>query len=916
ILARPDGVIRKVWRRVRKRAVSVGLAVALLAAVAAAGWLVVQSGSDRQLTALTKEFEEGINAEEWPSGHRENLEALTDRLAASAPDQADSARKRLTERATKRFRDGLQRARVEITDVPALEAELAWIAARDAEVGVTLNRELRDRLRGWRPILDLTSPFDRVAESFSPELVAVEAGQLRRVRRERMPPNVPTRTSSRGPLKVEVDFAPGWEDGTGYGVVFHLPMAPGASPNSGYTFRVVPVIRKTASDAQGAAANPSGNIATFRNPDATVRAEILRDGVVLREYEARPRVGSLRLAAERAGAVLRFRVNDEPQFEFVDAFPLGGDDTTVLGVLWSPQAAITRLQIQTQSLPSSASPLERADDLFDRGQFVEAVAIYQRATTDPATAAEALCKAGMCYVNVKRTNEALPLLENAMTQKGDRWPAIAACQLWLLFLESGRYDEAETALASTSAKFTPEQLARHVSHATRNKILSLYTSTKVNYFAPDVDLVRRSEAAVRISRLLDEEAGEQHNKQYQLLLALAVTGDYVQAREVGRQYMPFAMDQTATHPAALDTFPWAMRWYCWMMRQTGKAGEARTDLVRWRDEYLPRSPAGSPAWFRWSYMPMHLEFARINAEEQKINAAEWEIDVYLKDSPRPIHNYSFHAPAYLMKGFCRLEQGDAAGAVKAWDQGRWQSYTAEWKDGKRPPQPTPPGRNALMDHWMLSSLCDKLTDAEAKDVLRDLMAMLVQDQTMTQMAGIIQLSPDVLRNAWRSPRGRELARKMAFLQFGPVEHYRNLIRVLIYEKFRQELCDGKPSPEQDEVLWDGVLRLGNLFFDRKLSKAQLFPAALGWKGTIGVLGWGGVAHQLPPDTRGPVAYVLGLRYLKLNKPADAKMLFRTAVTDSAASSAVNRLATEEIAKLDGKPGPTLLPVAPPPRERR
>ena len=90
-------------------------------------------------------------------------------------------------------------------------------------------------------------------------------------------------------------------------------------------------------------------------------------------------------------------------------------------------------------------------------------------------------------------------------------------------------------------------------------------------------------------------------------------------------------------------------------------------------------------------------------------------------------------------------------------------------------------------------------------------------------------------------------------------------------------------------------------------KIQMFPLALAWKGNAGSLGWGALAPVVPPEARGPLAYAMGLRFVKLNKLADAKSLFRAAIADVPANSPLARLATVELAKLDGKLAPKTTP---------
>src|SRR4029077_15687753 len=88
------------------------------------------------------------------------------------------------------------------------------------------------------------------------------------------------------------------------------------------------------------------------------------------------------------------------------------------------------------------------------------------------------------------------------------------------------------------------------------------------------------------------------------------------------------------------------------------------------------------------------------------------------------------------------------------------------------------------------------------------------------------------------------------------------------------------------------------YMDEKLQVPQMIALTLTWKGTTNFLGWGGVAPGLEPSLRGPLAYVLGQRYLtRLKMPAEALPFFETAVRDAPPGSSLQRLAQAEVDRL-------------------
>jgi hypothetical protein len=83
----------------------------------------------------------------------------------------------------------------------------------------------------------------------------------------------------------------------------------------------------------------------------------------------------------------------------------------------------------------------------------------------------------------------------------------------------------------------------------------------------------------------------------------------------------------------------------------------------------------------------------------------------------------------------------------------------------------------------------------------------------------------------------------------------------------------------------------------------MFQGCLAWTGTAGFLGWGGLAPTLQPRIRGPLAYVLGHRFLGMGQRDDAVAAFHAAVADGPPGSPLRRLAQAQLDRLAGKHGP-------------
>jgi hypothetical protein len=306
---------------------------------------------------------------------------------------------------------------------------------------------------------------------------------------------------------------------------------------------------------------------------------------------------------------------------------------------------------------------------------------------------------------------------------------------------------------------------------------------------------------------------------------------------------------------------WAARLHAWSGRLSGQNGTYSEQITKNLGGALREGE--DPENRKRAFVPLRLESARNLAFQGDWKAAEAELDAYIAEYPTPIINYAFYSDPRFMKGFARLKAGDPAGATNAWKQGTYAKYLESIPPESRSPDGVPPSRKALAEAWAMAALSETLSDEDATKFLKGLTKSFGGDEVANQVAGSLNISPAIMRGAWTSPRGKEWARKMAFLDLTPNEYFWTGPRLLVYEKFRQELLAGPPTPEQDEIMWQATVGACEAFRTGELSKPQLFQLALAWKGTTNLLGWGGLGPKLKPELRANVACVLGWRYRKL-----------------------------------------------------
>jgi tetratricopeptide (TPR) repeat protein len=912
ILARPDGFVRKVWRKTRKRALTIGLVLALLAATAAAAWLVVRSGSTRHGVDLAQRIDAGIDAAVWPPEHRDQLEGWIEELRALDPAQAETARRKLIDRAVRRFREAIGRPRVASSEVPGLESDLKWLVVRDPETAHVLDKELHSRLRTWQTLFEAAPPFANVADVFSAGTVRVDARGLLPAPGVQPMQAGKMRTRSTGAARIEVEFSPEWDQGRQVGVAID------ETASGGYQFLLVPAQSPSAEErSQGPKAPP-----TFRESNYRVDLRVVRNRMVLRQHTLYLSAGPLRLAAERDGERLWAQVNDTEPVTFFEVVPIVSPEGTY-GLIWPEGAAVSRIRTASVLLPASASLLERADDLYSRGNYAEAMPLYEaqaNASRGTPNETEARCKVGLCLMAANRPDDAVQVFEAVAAAPGERWPAIATCQAWLIRLRQNRLEDAEAILNTAAVRFNRKQFAKYIPESVRQEINSSIPVSPAAYAMPTRALLERLEAKIKLVDLIGEDDSGPGERLH-LAMAAAMLRDDTRATAVARDLVEIELRTrlSAAEPSSSWNVLYSFYIYFWLLRQQGLLDRAEQELDAIRHgypmKYLPGVDPADLAYQRvlqW----LHMERAWVAFAKGDWVAAENEIEAYLPQAQTLGEHYDYYHQVRLARGFCLERRGDVDGAVKSWREATFSAFNQKYPNSRSPQtnRVPPRGRKALIGHWIAASLANDLTDADARDIWKIAVSEIANDPLMAQAAGSVQISPNVIRAAWQSPRGRELARKMATFDLHPVDHLRTPIRLLVYEMLRQGLFDGKPTAEQDEVAWNTVVRMCDQVFDGKLAKPQAFQFVLAWKGTAGSFGWGGLASAIQPELRGPLAYIVAMRYQKLGKPGDAITLQRTAVADAPSGSPLQRLAREELDRLTGKKsGTQSLPLAPPPR---
>src|SRR5262245_9131536 len=509
IRARPEGFVARLWRKARRNAgVTAAIAAVALATVVV---LLVVAGAARRsaLRDLADEVATRLDDEAaWTSERVEAVEGRIDALAASDPDAGDRMRQRLHERIAAWLGRLLSEPTLERSHHEQITAGLDLLAARDPSRGAVLRQAYEERLRHPEVFLDLKAPFTRLAGVFAPDdnRVRVEDGKLA-LREERgRSADVPvlTRLPARANVRLEATFDDSWEKGTRAGLLLGTGDASGTK---GYA-----LVLHT--PGGGPAERDKGKPPTFadiRARNGWLSLQILKNGLPVVEQRVRPGdlpPGPLHVEAKRAGDRLTCQVGGLPPLVFQDLFPLTGDG--VCGLYWPEGARLQDVRGSREALSARPSPLERGDELYLSGKFAEALAQYRRqvAASPVGTAGqEARLKEGMALAALGRLDDAGEIFERLAPKQGERWPYLAACQLWVVRVRQKRLADAESILDTLLARQPAggfDRLAVVLPREVLEKVVGDYADAGLGVYSVYLDpqWVVRLERASEVARLL------------------------------------------------------------------------------------------------------------------------------------------------------------------------------------------------------------------------------------------------------------------------------------------------------------------------------------------------------------------------------------------------------------------------------
>jgi tetratricopeptide (TPR) repeat protein/predicted Ser/Thr protein kinase len=888
ILARREGVAHKVWRKVRRRPIAAALMLVLTVAAIASGYFALRT---RQIAELERTIDGGQQAAEWTPARVTDLEAAIDRLRLLAPGRIDELRGRVHQRFAAAIEASIQQPRLQASDVTHIEADLELLAARDVDLAEALRAKLRTRLVAWQPLMELQFPFAEWESVFDPTVVdSLDQGLVSGGG------TVFSRTACRGRVRLEAEFDQSWTSASRLGLLLGADSRT-ENKDRGYAFLLeVPAIGRDRSTKEAAETFES-----VQKRRGKVRAVILQNEVPLREDYIPVPQGPLRLVASRDADRLSFQINDRQPLAFWHAFPVIDHDDRVFALEWPRGVPLTRLRASEQPLTPAASLLERGDSLYAQGEFFDALAEYQKQAIESGTSEfgqEARLKQALCLIAQKQPAEARKLLEEVAGQSGTRWPLVARCHLWAMHLREGALDEAYAVFEGLSWQHTREELQLLIPVELSNLILGQYRMGGVDWFVYRPNRLRDLTRCDTVQEFFGATGpggdwSDHDLTRLYLCRAYELEGDRKRA-------IALAETLFGEHPSLTDDT--GFRWfqicetYTWLLRLNGENHRALKEL----DLRL----YARPGVYREQHVPLLVERARIHVALDQWEEADEDLAEFFRLKPLESRNYHIHhAAACLLRGFSYERRGDLAASRQAWREGAPGEHSAyDWSEIYT--------MEGLAMALVLASLAEEFSAQGVDSIMERAIRRASGQINPSLVKGLLNtfmsdLTPEtiasIMRQAFARPHGRVVARQIALRQLPPDDLIRSSAGAILVAAVDQMLANGRLSPEQEAL----VVRLADdlyaAYYAGELTRWHVLPLAFTWKGLSNSMGWAGVAPSLEPALRGPLAYLFGLRFLRLNHPAAAEQLFQSAVNDAQPGSPLELVAQAELNLLGNKP---------------
>lgn len=845
------------------------------------------------------------------------IDRMTSDIQHYDPLSASTAQEKVTEQLVQRIERLLQEPRMDSKVRSQAEELLVFLNTRSAEKTTLLRGLLDQRNSEFALILNVEAPFQKMDRGFAAEEVSIQESSLIRSAKSlsRNQNLLPTQVQPGNDVEITAEYDGAWRRNHRIGVVLF------ADEKTNYSF----VVSSGSFPAEGPRA------------DAPALEQIIKGGgnVVLEIFKNEQRLCQrelaasqcdqpvLSLTARREGNLFSARVGHSLTLEIEDVFPLMPAGAGTVGLYWPAHAGLKRLAISGRVSPLRPSPLEKADSLYARREFGPARDLFRQQTVSLAGVQalknplyrEARYKQAICELQLKQQQLAISLLEEIKHPEDDLdgglWSLRALGQIWLFAIRMQNGELAKKTLDEIERHPYIQSREPHAGEAEHSLVSILLPADRAEiqgfyrlaqnsgflYLSSDPQRIAKLVELERVNGLLANPLTYRGWDQQSLVRAYRMNNENEAARLIMKKWLA-TQDYQGTAWRSLHT-----KEYAWITREAG----IPKDGLRAIDELL--EPTNKSNLDKGELASLHLDRARqvlsvaqlsefANDQEQQLkfrSTAKQEVEYVLAQSPGQQVEYRKHSDACLLLGLLLADEGNEAEARRIWQQGK---LTLSFRDGEA--HETLGGAIGTLNHIMCGSLADNLTLTEIKDILNSIATKELSANKAAAFAFVPKpFDIEALRTMWQTPRGREVARHIAYQDRGFRETMQLPVVLFAYEVMRTEAFGGKPTVAQDQFLWDTAVECYAEFMDQRDQWKVTFDvmAALGlagiWTGESSAAVFEKDFGFVSPKLSAKLAFVLSHRYRQKSNQNEAELFRQLAEKNAQPGSVLQDLLKAE-----------------------
>ena len=890
IKARAISRIERLLRWCRRHPLLMSLAATVLitigvgiAAIRLAGIIRQQ----REVAALQKSFTDGVDSLSLTRESFESVESQLQKFKTNDGNVEFSNRHQLHQKLGDLMTAILEKPRLSDDDISQIQAGLEILKPRDDSMASHLESILKGRLAAWSDVVQIGPPFTDLD---------AQLGSARFVSRDKMAfqaiagavssglPIVRTELGAERRMEVQAVYDASWEQSSQIGLAFD-------GPNGlGYTF-----IFRAQKRANGEVPHAGDSVlleqetfATERDNQRSFVAEIRRNGVEVVRREVPSDnfpSGNLQLRTERLDDLLTFQVGDLPPLSFTDIFPRNSQEDRVGIILPSP-AAVQTLLVRRKHRPLIESPLEAGDSLVAQEKHQEALSVFQqeeaRAELE-VVRQECRFKIALCLVALNRRNEAIEPLKSIIFESGNRWPALAAFHLWLLYLREKDFVAADAVFDQIATSFDLRQLANLLPILEFEEIRAAYSSPGYRMFA--------ATSATRLMQVVEMSEAVRSG------MPDIAFRQYVMRSAWADRHIPEAIEcgDILFRPGVLKGGDGSLlafvNYYFWLVRLESPNGAPIVKL----DQLL-----ATPDLSFELKIGLRLEKVRSLHSLGRMDEAKQILDELTSEDDHFFYSRNTTLDVYFIAGMLAQEQGDHDSAQKLWRKGLEiynQRMGATDQTGLD-------YSNRLLRMAMYAMVGEDSGD-ESIVFFEACLEALAGQLSVAQILNTPGLRETVLPSTtikasvpkmFIRSDGEELLQALAWQSVPPHDTPKLLSRRLFTEIVINDAFSDSASEEQRAFVEQFIATNQNLVLQGKISKKALIPCAFAWRGDAGLFGWQATESMFKqdPDVFNPMRYVFAHRFFQLGQKAQAEKLLQAAVTEEPPESSLRSLSEESL----------------------